>query len=41
MEPDRRALLEYKRQELRRNARGVAGRVAIFALDGADWELIS
>jgi predicted AlkP superfamily phosphohydrolase/phosphomutase/Tfp pilus assembly protein PilF len=41
MEPDRRALLEYKRQELRRNARGVAGRVAIFAIDGADWELIS
>lgn len=41
MEPDRRALLEYKRQELRRNARGVAGRVAIFALDGADWELLS
>lgn len=41
MEPDRRALLEYKRHELRRNARGIAGRVAIFALDGADWELIS
>jgi predicted AlkP superfamily phosphohydrolase/phosphomutase/Tfp pilus assembly protein PilF len=41
MEPDRRALLEYKRQELRRNARGIAGRVAIFAIDGADWELIS
>lgn len=41
MEPDRRALLELKRQELRRNARGVAGRVAIFAIDGADWELIS
>ncbi len=41
MEPDRRALLEYKRQELRRNARGIAGRVAIFAIDGADWELIT
>lgn len=41
MEPDRRALLEYKRQELRRNARGIGGRVAIFALDGADWDLIS
>jgi predicted AlkP superfamily phosphohydrolase/phosphomutase/Flp pilus assembly protein TadD len=41
MEPDRRVLLEYKRHELRRNARGVAGRVAIFAIDGADWELIS
>jgi predicted AlkP superfamily phosphohydrolase/phosphomutase/Tfp pilus assembly protein PilF len=41
MEPDRRALLEYKRMELRRNARGVAGRVAIFGIDGADWELIT
>jgi predicted AlkP superfamily phosphohydrolase/phosphomutase/Tfp pilus assembly protein PilF len=41
MEPDRRALLDYKRQELRRNARGTAGRVAIFAIDGADWELIT
>ncbi|HYC62114.1 MAG TPA: alkaline phosphatase family protein [Thermoanaerobaculia bacterium] len=41
VEPDRRALLAYKRQELRREARGVAGRVAIFAIDGADWELIS
>lgn len=41
MEPDRRALLEYKRNELRRGARGVAGRVAIFAIDGADWELLT
>lgn len=41
IEPDRRALLDYKRQELRRNARGVAGRVAIFALDGADWSLLT
>lgn len=41
IEPDRKALLAYKRQELRREARGVAGRVAIFAIDGADWELIS
>ncbi|HKR66315.1 MAG TPA: alkaline phosphatase family protein [Thermoanaerobaculia bacterium] len=41
IEPDRRALLENKRQELRRNARGVAGRIAIFAIDGADWELLS
>jgi len=41
IEPDRRALLEVKRAELRRNARGVAGRVAIFAIDGADWELFS
>jgi predicted AlkP superfamily phosphohydrolase/phosphomutase/Tfp pilus assembly protein PilF len=41
MEPDRRALLNYKRNELRRKARGVAGRVAIFTIDGADWELLS
>lgn len=41
IEPDRDALLDYKRVELRREARGVAGRVAIFAIDGADWELIS
>lgn len=41
MEPDRHALLEYKRGELRRGARGVAGRVVIFAVDGADWELIT
>jgi predicted AlkP superfamily phosphohydrolase/phosphomutase/Tfp pilus assembly protein PilF len=41
IEPDRKALLAYKRQELRREARGVAGRVAIFAIDGADWELLS
>lgn len=40
MEPDREALLRYKRAELRRSARGVAGRVAIFGIDGADWELI-
>ena len=41
IEPDRRVLLEYKRAEVRRSARGVAGRVAIFAIDGADWELLS
>lgn len=41
IEPDRHALLAYKRAELRRNARGVAGRVAVFAIDGADWELLS
>ena len=40
VEPDRDALLKYKRSELRRSARGVAGRVAIFAIDGADWDLI-
>ncbi|HEY0140358.1 MAG TPA: alkaline phosphatase family protein [Thermoanaerobaculia bacterium] len=41
IEADREALLAHKRAELRRLARGVAGRVAIFAIDGADWELIS
>lgn len=41
VEADREALRTYKRAELRRSARGVAGRVAIFAIDGADWELIS
>lgn len=38
---DRDALLKVKRAELRRDARSAPGRVAIFALDGADWELIS
>ena len=37
---DREALLAYKRQELRRRARGAVGRVAVFGIDGADWELI-
>lgn len=41
IEADHKALLEMKRGELRRSARGVAGRVAIFAIDGADWELLS
>lgn len=41
LEPDREALLRYKRAELRRSARGLAGRVAIFAIDGADWDLLS
>lgn len=41
IEPDRNALLAYKRAEVRRSARGVAGRVAVFAIDGADWELLS
>jgi predicted AlkP superfamily phosphohydrolase/phosphomutase/tetratricopeptide (TPR) repeat protein len=41
IEPDRNALLQYKRTELRRAARGVAGRVAVIAIDGADWELVS
>ena len=38
---DKQALLQRKKNDLRREARGVAGRVAIFALDGADWELIN
>ncbi len=40
LEVDRDALLHAKRVELRRDARSVPGRVAIFAIDGADWELI-
>jgi Tfp pilus assembly protein PilF len=41
VEADREALLRVKRMQLRREARGVAGRVAIFAIDGADWDLLS
>ncbi|MCU1230709.1 MAG: hypothetical protein JWO97_3593 [Acidobacteria bacterium] len=41
LDADKEALLRAKRAELRRDARSVPGRVAIFALDGADWELIS
>ncbi len=41
IEADHDALLKVKRAELRREARGVAGRVAIFAIDGADWDLLS
>lgn len=41
IEADREALLRMKRAELRRAARGASGRVVIFAIDGADWELIS
>jgi predicted AlkP superfamily phosphohydrolase/phosphomutase/Tfp pilus assembly protein PilF len=37
---DREALLQVKRAELRRDARSVPTRVAVFALDGADWDLI-
>jgi predicted AlkP superfamily phosphohydrolase/phosphomutase/Tfp pilus assembly protein PilF len=40
-EVDREALLKVKRAELRRDARSVPARVAIFAMDGADWELLS
>ena len=41
LEADREALLRYKRAELRRSARGIAGRVAVFAIDGADWDLLT
>ena len=41
LEVDRPALLKAKRAELRRDARSAPTRVAIFAIDGADWELIS
>ncbi|HVT05278.1 MAG TPA: alkaline phosphatase family protein [Thermoanaerobaculia bacterium] len=41
MEIDRNALLAYKRNELRRKARGNLNRVAIFGIEGADWELLS
>jgi Tfp pilus assembly protein PilF len=41
LDVDRDALLAFKRAELRRDTRSAPGRVAIFALDGADWELIS
>lgn len=39
-EVDRDALLRAKRAELRRDTRSVPTRVVIFALDGADWELL-
>jgi len=39
-EVDRDALLRFKRAELRRDARSSPTRVVIFALDGADWELL-
>ncbi|HUP44259.1 MAG TPA: alkaline phosphatase family protein [Thermoanaerobaculia bacterium] len=41
IEPDRDALLRYKRAQLRRAARGASGRVAVIGLDGADWDLLS
>src|SRR3977135_1691604 len=39
-EVDREELLRVKRAELRRDTRSVPTRVVIFALDGADWELL-
>src|SRR5438132_7455076 len=41
LEVDRDALLKAKRAELRRDARAVPTRVAIFGLDGADWDLLT
>jgi tetratricopeptide (TPR) repeat protein len=38
---DKEELLGVKRAELRRETRSAPTRVAIFALDGADWELLS
>lgn len=40
MEIDRGALLAFKRNELRRKARGNLNRVAVFGIEGADWELL-
>lgn len=40
VEVDHEELLRHKRAELRRNARGAVGRVAVLGLDGADWELV-
>lgn len=37
---DRDALLAHKRQELRRRARAPVSRIAMFGIDGADWDLI-
>ncbi len=39
-EADRDALLRVKRADLRRDTRSVPTRVVVFALDGADWELL-
>src|SRR5581483_1222904 len=41
LDVDKAALLQRKKADLRREARGVAGRVAVFAIDGADWELLN
>ena len=41
MEVDREAMLKVKRAELRRDSRSVPARVALFAIDGADWELLT
>jgi predicted AlkP superfamily phosphohydrolase/phosphomutase/Tfp pilus assembly protein PilF len=41
LDVDRDALLRSKRVDLRRDTRSVPSRVAIFAIDGADWDLLS
>jgi predicted AlkP superfamily phosphohydrolase/phosphomutase/Tfp pilus assembly protein PilF len=41
LDVDRDALLRSKRMELRRDARGVIGRVVILGIDGLDWELLA
>ena len=41
LDVDREALLRVKRAQLRRDARSVPARVAIFAIDGADWDLLA
>ena len=41
LDVDRPALLRAKRAELRRDARSAPTRVAIFAIDGADWDLLT
>ena len=41
IDADRDALLKVKRAELRRDTRSVPTRVAVFALDGADWDLLT
>ncbi|HEX9492415.1 MAG TPA: alkaline phosphatase family protein, partial [Thermoanaerobaculia bacterium] len=41
IDADRDALLKVKRAELRRDTRSVPTRVALFALDGADWDLLT
>lgn len=41
LDVDRDALLETRRGELRRDSRSAPNRVAIFAIDGADWDLVS
>jgi predicted AlkP superfamily phosphohydrolase/phosphomutase/Tfp pilus assembly protein PilF len=40
IDADKDALLRVKRAELRRDARSVPTRVAVFAIDGADWDLL-